>query len=186
MTGVALVALVATLAVVPPATAEMTITRDVADTGMERADIKKVTLHHWKKRVKIKTRMFADSKLPDEMWHFVDTKGDRRPEFVVFSVIQSEVDDKAYAGVHRVDEWPTRKNKYRVLRRSEDVDCGLEAARRADRRRLLVLTLGRGCFRSDGTMPERLRVNTFGTFEWGKITDAVPRWRGYGAWVEAG
>ena len=34
-------------------------------------------------------------------------------------------------------------------------------------------------------MPQRLRVSSFGTFEWGQVTDKVPGWRKYGRWVTA-
>jgi hypothetical protein len=84
-----------------------------------------------------------------------------------------------------VDRWPSRKDPYRLLHDSDAVDCGLETGRRGEGHRLLVLTLGRGCFRTDGEMPARLRVSSFATYEWGKITDKVPAWRDYGKWVTA-
>lgn len=173
------------LALVAPASAQMTITHDEkGDAGL--ADARKVTVHHWKKRVLIKTRMYPGKRLPEEMWHLVDTRGDRTPEFLVFSVVRSEVDDKARAGAYRIDRWPRRANPYRVLHDGVRSDCGLHRASRADRNKLLEITLGRGCFKIGGEMPKRLRVNTFGTWEHGAITDKVPGWRKYGAWTRSG
>ncbi|HEX6149332.1 hypothetical protein [Nocardioides sp.] len=177
-------ALAASLALVAPAQAQLTVTEDAREGAS--SDIKKVTTHHNPKRVKIKTRTYGNSKLPHEMWHLVDTQGDARPDFLVFVVIKNEVDPQPSVGVRRVDGWPKRKNPYRLLHRGEDVTCGLEKGYKRDRSRLLVVVTGRGCFKTDGEMPKRLRVSTFGTWEWGTITDVVPSWKKYGRWVKAG
>lgn len=179
-----LTALAASLVLVAPAHGQLTVTDDPRE-GKKGSDIKKVTTHHNPKRVKIKTRVYAKTKLPHEMWHLVDTHGDRKPDFLVFVVIRNEVDPQPAMGVQRVDTWPKRKNPYRLLG-GENVECGLQKARKRDHSKLLVVTTGRGCFKTDGAMPKRLRVSTFGTWEWGKITDIAPKWRSYGSWVKAG
>jgi len=56
-------------------------------------------------------------------------------------------------------------------------------ARKRDGAKLLNVLTGRGCFKIDDDMPQRLRVNTFSAYEWGKILDSAPGWRTYGAWV---
>jgi hypothetical protein len=178
-------ALAASLALVAPAHGQLTVTDDPRE-GKKSSDIKKVTTHHNLKRVKIKTRTYAKTKLPHEMWHLVDTHGDATPDFLVFVVIKNEVDPQPSVGVKRVDAWPKRKNPYRLLHSGEDVKCGLHKGRKRDRSKLLVVTAGRGCFKTDGAMPKRLRVSTFGTWEWGQITDVAPSWRSYGKWVKAG
>lgn len=179
-----LAAVATCLALAAPADAEKAVIKDKGGGGL--ADISKVTVHHTERRVIVKTRVFRDKRLPDEMWHLVDTKGDRTPEFLVFSVVQSEVDDKARAGAYRIDRWPRRKFPYAVLHDGKPSKCGLHKAKRKDHRKVLQIVLGRGCFKIDGKMPKRLRLNTFGTWEFGAITDSVPKWRKYGPWLEAG
>lgn len=178
--------LVLALALAGPAQADRSITRDVVQgDGARDRDLTKVTTQHTGKRVVIKTRAHRDSEVSDEIWHLVDTTGDATPEFLVFSVVAFEVGDHPSVSVNRVDRWPSRKNPYRVYHDSEKVDCGLHRARIKDQRRLLTATLGRGCFRTDGVKPGRIRVSTFGTFDWGEITDVVPAWRTYGRWTSA-
>ena len=177
---------VACLALAAPVQAQVTVTTDDRGDSVRDADLKKVTVRHGDKRIVLTSRMYAGSRLPDEVWHLVDIRGDATPDFLVFSVVTSEVTDKPTAGVYAIDRWPTRKNPYRLLRSGESVDCGLQSGRRAEGYQLLTLTLGRGCFAHDGAMPERVRVNTFQTYEWGKITDQAPRWRHYGRWTPAG
>ncbi|MGZ5404086.1 MAG: hypothetical protein ACXWDL_05510 [Nocardioides sp.] len=173
-------------ALAAPAHAQLTVTADDRGDSVREADLKKVTVHHGDRRVHLTSRMYKGSRLPDEVWHLVDTRGDDTPDFLVFAVVTSEVTDKPSVEVYAVDRWPTRKNPYRLLRSGEPVDCGLKEGRRAEGYKLLRLTLGRGCFASDDAMPDRVRVNTFQTYEWGKITDKAPRWGRYGRWTPAG
>lgn len=185
-TRTALTAVVACLALAAPAHGQLTVTQDPADASPRDVDAKKVTVRHGERRVELKTRMYRGSRLPDEMWHLVDTHGTATPDFLVFAVVANEVDPAPSVSVRRVDAWPSRKNPYRLLHNGDRVDCDLHFGRKRDRGRLLRVVTGRGCFATDGAMPGRLRVNTFGTLEWGKITDVVPGWRGYGRWTSAG
>lgn len=176
---------VSCLALASPAQAQLTVTHDQQGDSARDVDAKKVTVRHGERRVRLKTRMYRGSSLPHEMWHLVDTHGTSTPDFLVFVVVKNEVDPAPSVGVRRIDEWPTRKDPYDTLHDGESVDCGLHFGRKRDEGKLLKVVTGRGCFRTDGSMPARLRVSTFGTFEWGRITDAVPGWRSYGRWVTA-
>jgi hypothetical protein len=179
------VAIVAGLALAAPAQAQLTVTQDARGDSAKDVDMKKVTVDHTRKRVRLKTKMYRGNGLPDEVWHVVDTQGDAVPEFIVFTVVTSEVTDKPSVRVVRVDGWPRRRDPYDRLHDGDAVSCGLHLGRRKPAERLLTVVVGRGCLRTDGEMPQRLRVSSFGTFEWGKITDKVPAWREYGRWVTA-
>lgn len=174
------------LALAAPAHAQLTVTTDDRGDSVRDVDLKKVTVHHGDRRVHLKSRMYRGSRLPDEVWHLVDTHGDSTPDFLVFSVVTSEITGKATASVGSIARWPKRKNPYKVLRSRESVDCGLSNGRRGEGYKLLTLTLGRGCFATDGAKPDRIRVNSFQTYDWGKITDIAPGWRDYGRWTPVG
>jgi len=167
----------------PAAQAQLTVTQDKQGDSARDVDAKKVTVRHGERRVGLNSRMFLGNKLPHEMWHLVDTHGDGSPEFLVFVVIRNEVDPQPSVGVRRIDRFPSRKDPYDTLHDGKPVDCDLHFARKRDNRKLLNVVTGRGCYRTDGQMPDRLRVSTFGTFEWGTVTDSVPGWRKYGAWI---
>lgn len=181
-----LTALTVTLALAAPAQAASSTATDPRGDGKNDnyTDLKKVRVVHKPKRVLLNTRTYADSRLADEMWQLVDTVGGPEPDFLVFTVVNDEITyPKPRVNVLRVDRWPSRKNPYRLLRDGQAVDCGLAEGVVRDRRTTLRLELGRGCFKTGGAFPKRLRVNTFATFEWGLVADATPGWRRYGAWV---
>ncbi len=184
------IALISSILLAAPAHAQLTITKDATGDGKFGSDFKKVTVDHADNRVRLNTRMVnkpkTNGELPDEVWHFVDTTGDRQPEFLVFVVVKNEVSDNPSVSVMRVDGWPPKKNPYRALYDGTPVDCDLHRARVRKHGVLLRTAIGRGCLEIDGVMPQRLRVNTFGTMEWGDYTDIVKGHRKYGKWVRRG
>lgn len=183
-----LAALASGLLLAAPAHAQLTVTKDATGDGKYGSDIKKVTVDHTVKRVRLTTRMVDEpntrGELPHEMWHFVDTRGNRQPEFLVFVVVKNEVSDDPSVSVVRTDDgWPPKKNPYRALFDGTEVECGLHRARVKKKGVVLRTVIGRGCLTLEGDKPRRLRVNTFGTMEWGEYTDVVKGHRTYGAWV---
>ena len=185
-----LVALASSLLLAAPAHAQLAVTKDATGDGKFGSDFTKVTVDHADKRVRLNTRMVnkpnTNDELPHEMWHFVDTQGDRQPEFLVFVVVKNEVSDNPSVSVVRIDGWPPKKNPYQALFDGTAVDCDLQRSRVRKHGLLLRTVIGRGCLEIDGVTPQRLRVNTFGTMEWGDYTDIVKGHRKYGKWVTRG
>ncbi len=185
-------AVAATVALVAPAAPAVAGTSTAADpkgdgTNGNYTDLRSVKVTHTDKRVRINTKTYADSRLADEMWHLVDTGGGDEPEFLVFTVVFDEISyPKPRVRVYEVDGWPTKKDPYTLLRQDRGVDCDLHKGAVRDKQRALRLKLGRGCFKTEASFPDRLRANTFATFEWGKIADSAPGWRTYGGWVGSG
>ncbi len=181
------VALTSSLLLAVPAHAQLTVTQDEVGDGRFDSDFKKVTVDHSVQRVRLTTRMVnepgADSELPDEVWHLVDTRGDRQPDLLVFVVVSSETTDHPLVYLRRTDAWPPRRNPYQALDDENAVECGLHRSREREHGRLLRTTIGRGCLRTDGSMPQRLRVNTFGTLDSGRYTDVVKGYHRYGSWI---
>jgi hypothetical protein len=183
-----LTALTVSLALAAPAHAASSTATDPQGDGANDnyTDLKAVKVVHRQERVRLNTRTYADSRLTDEMWHLVDTRGGPEPEFLVFTVVFDEITyPKPRVRVLRVDEWPSKKNPYRSLRDGQPVSCGPKTGLVRDHQRVLKLRLGRSCFKTGGKLPKRLRVNTFSTFEWGQIADSAPSWRKYGDWVRS-
>lgn len=184
----ALVASVTVLAV--PAQAEVTVTMD--RNLEDKRTFKKVTLSHGEKQLRFRSRVFKPKGIPDWVYHQVDTRGGPRPEFVVSVIVKVDVGKRPRVNVYRNDAWLPRENPWQDLDQDERVDCGLTVGAKLDRKRVLRVVTGRGCFRTNGEMPTRVRVNTLGGYvetpDAGTphIYDPVPARRKHGAWTSAG
>ena len=165
-----------------PAQAELTITMD--RNLDNREDFKKVAVRHGEKRVRFQSRVFDRRGLPEWVYHQVDTRGGPKPEFSVSVIVKNEVAKRPHVTIHRVDSWLPRENPWKG--HDEEVECGLHVGDKRDKKRVLRVLTGRGCFQIDGEMPNRVRVNTFGGYiEFPGIEDPVPAWREYGSWTSA-
>jgi hypothetical protein len=181
-------ALAAGVLLAAPAHAQLTVKEDAQGDGRFQSDIKKFTVDHTEKRVVMKLRMFprpqADAdELPDRNYYFVDTRGDAEPDFVVTAVVKNELADEPATYISTVDGWPPKNRPWETI--VAEVDCGLKVSRKRDGGKLLVTTIGRGCLKTDGAMPTRLRFDATGHSDELGPVDLVGDWKQYTKWVTA-